>query len=81
MPEKVAAGNLEDVNPRSTANWIAFPLIWTNPAIAARTKPRLSPVPINPLDRMRHRHVNTRTAPMATTSRAIATVSKDTEHW
>ncbi len=72
--------NLELVKPRSTANCVEVPLIWTKPAMAARTKPRLSPVPLKPLDRMRDRHVNTRTAPMATTSSAIATVSKDTKH-
>ena len=70
-------GNLELVNPRSTANCVALPIIWTNPATAVRAKPLLSPVPFNPLERMRESVVRTSTAPIAITSRATATVSKD----
>ena len=76
-PESKFAGSLEASNPRSTANWVEVPINWTKPAIAARTKPRLSPDPNKPLERMRHRLVKTRTAPIATTSRAIATGSKE----
>ena len=70
-------GNLELVNPRSTANWVALPIIWTKPATAVRANPLLSPVPFNPLDRIRDKVVRTSTAPIAITSRATATVSKD----
>ncbi len=79
-PENTVAGSLEASNPRSTANCVEVPIIWTNPAIAARTKPRLNPVPNKPLDKMRQRLVKTRTAPIATTSRAMAIASKDTRH-
>ncbi len=79
-PENTVAGSLEASKPRSTANCVEVPINWTKPATAARTKPRLNPLPNKPLDRIRHRLVNTRTAPMATTSRAIATASKDTRH-
>ena len=77
IPEKIFGGSLELVNPRSTANCVALPIIWTNPATAVRAKPLLSPVPFNPLERIRDRVVRTRTAPMAITSNATATVSKD----
>jgi hypothetical protein len=65
------------VNPRSTANCVALPASWTKPARAVRANPRLSPVPFNPLERMRDSVVRTSTAPIAITSRATATVSKD----
>ena len=77
IPEKIFAGSLELVNPRSTANCVALPIIWTKPATAVRAKPLLSPVPFNPLERMSDRVVRTSTAPIAITSRATATVSKD----
>ncbi len=77
IPEKMFVGSLELVNPRSTANCVALPIICTKPATAVRAKPLLSPVPFNPLERMRDRVVRTSTAPMAITSRATATVSKD----
>ena len=77
IPEKMFVGSLELVNPRSTANCVALPIIWTKPATAVRANPLLSPVPFNPLERMRDRVVRTSTAPMAITSRATATVSKD----
>jgi len=70
-------GSLELVNPRSTANCVALPIIWTKPATAVRVKPLLNPVPFNPLERMSDRVVRTSTAPIAITSRATATVSKD----
>jgi len=70
-------GSLELVNPRSTANCVALPIICTKPATAVRAKPLLNPVPFNPLERMRDRVVRTSTAPIAITSRATATVSKD----
>ena len=77
IPEKIFGGSRELVNPRSTANCVALPIIWTNPATAVRAKPLLSPVPFNPLERIRDRVVRTSTAPMAITSNATATVSKD----
>ena len=77
IPEKIFGGSLELVNPRSTANCVALPIIWTKPATAVRAKPLLSPVPFNPLERIRDRVVTTSTAPMAITSNATATVSKD----
>lgn len=77
IPEKMFAGSLELVKPRSTANCVELPIIWTKPATAVRAKPRLSPVPFNPLERIRDRVVRTSTAPIAMTSRATATVSKD----
>ena len=79
-PERTVADSQEAENPRSAANCIEVPLVWTNPARAARTKPRLRPVPNKPRDRIRHSVVNTRTAPIATTSSAIATASKATRH-
>ena len=54
-----------------------LPIIWTNPATAVRANPLLSPVPFSPLERMRDRVVRTSTAPIAITSKATATVSKD----
>ena len=42
-----------------------------------RAKPLFSPVPFNPLERIRDRVVRTSTAPIAITSRATAIVSKD----
>src|SRR6058998_2505003 len=77
IPEKIFGGSLELVNPRSTANCVALPIIWTKPATAVRAKPLLNPVPFNPLERIRDRVVTTSTAPMAITSNATATVSKD----
>jgi len=77
IPEKMFAGSLELVKPRSTANCVELPIIWTKPAPAVRAKPRLSSVPFSPLERIRDRVVRTSTAPMAITSRATAIVSKD----
>ena len=77
IPEKMFVGSLELVNPRSTANCVALPIIWTKPATAVRANPLLSPVPFNPRERMRDRVVRTSTAPMAITSNATATVSKE----
>ena len=77
IPEKIFGGSLELVNPRSTANCVALPIIWTKPATAVSAKPLLSPVPFNPLERMRDNVVRTSTAPIAITSKATAMVSKD----
>jgi hypothetical protein len=42
-----------------------------------RVKPLLRPVPFNPLERIKDRVVRTSTAPIAITSKATATMSKD----
>ena len=45
--------------------------------MAVSAKPLRSPVPLSPLERMSERVVSTSTAPIAITSNATATVSKD----